>query len=247
MKAILTYHSVDDSASVISISPAAFRRQMEFLARHGPPVLAVDELLRLPPASAGVAITFDDAYTNFADTAWPVLRDLDMPVTVFVPVDCIGGRNSWDDGRAVATPQLEIMNWAVLGRVADEGTTLGSHTCTHSRLTRLSAVAVVDELEHSRDALERETGRRPAGLAYPYGDVNDVVATAAAAVYDFACSTELRPLREAERRHMLPRLDTYYLRRGDALAGWGTLRMRVYLEARARARRFRHRFLGRGD
>ena len=32
---ILTYHSIDDSGSLISVSPAAFAAQMEYLHRHG--------------------------------------------------------------------------------------------------------------------------------------------------------------------------------------------------------------------
>ena len=85
MRAILTYHSVDESGSPISIAPAAFRRHVAWLAAHGPRVVSVDELLRLPPTAAAVALTFDDAFVNFADLAWPLLREHRLPATVFVP------------------------------------------------------------------------------------------------------------------------------------------------------------------
>jgi len=42
--------------------------------RHGRP---------LPPRA--VLITFDDAYLDFAEHAWPVLRRLSLPATLFVP------------------------------------------------------------------------------------------------------------------------------------------------------------------
>ncbi len=32
-----------------------------------------------------VHVTVDDAYRNFRDVVWPILRDLDIPVTLFVP------------------------------------------------------------------------------------------------------------------------------------------------------------------
>ena len=42
---ILTYHSLDDSGSVISTPPSLFRRQMEYLAGRGIPVVTLAEAL----------------------------------------------------------------------------------------------------------------------------------------------------------------------------------------------------------
>ena len=44
--AILTYHSIDDSGSVISTPPSLFRRQMEFLAASGIRVTPLDRVVR---------------------------------------------------------------------------------------------------------------------------------------------------------------------------------------------------------
>ena len=78
---VLTYHRVQDAS--------LFGEQMSYLkARHR--VVSVQDLLaaytqgkELPPRS--VMITFDDAYRDFAERAWPVLRELSLPVAVFVP------------------------------------------------------------------------------------------------------------------------------------------------------------------
>ena len=51
MKAILTYHSVDDSGSAVSVSPDTFRRHVRWLASWRVRVVTVPELLALPPAS----------------------------------------------------------------------------------------------------------------------------------------------------------------------------------------------------
>ena len=93
---VLTYHRVGlpdrvpwDDPSLISATPQEFARQMEYLAARRR-VLSLTELLavrrgsmELPPGA--VAVTFDDAYEDFAEHAWPVLRRLDLPVTLFVP------------------------------------------------------------------------------------------------------------------------------------------------------------------
>ena len=94
--AVLTYHRIAEPAArprftpgTLSATPAEFSEQMEYLARHFK-VLALDELLRflrrdrtLPPRS--VLLTFDDAYVDFEEHAWPVLKRAGLPVTLFVP------------------------------------------------------------------------------------------------------------------------------------------------------------------
>jgi peptidoglycan/xylan/chitin deacetylase (PgdA/CDA1 family) len=94
--AVLTYHRVDEPAArpdlypnLIGATPAEFASQMECIAEHFQAV-SLQEVLdavqrgnSLPPNA--VLITFDDAYQDFADHAWPVLRKLQLPVTMFVP------------------------------------------------------------------------------------------------------------------------------------------------------------------
>lgn len=96
MLRVLAYHRIaePDSAPAvddrnISATPSAFREQMRYVARHYqcvsiPEVLdAIKRGRKLPGRS--VLITFDDAYRDFAETAWPILRQLHLTATVFVP------------------------------------------------------------------------------------------------------------------------------------------------------------------
>ena len=93
---VLMYHRVDSpdarpdlDPSLISATPAEFEIQIAYVARHCA-VLSLADLLavrrgerRLPPRA--VLITFDDAYRDFATSAWPVLKRHALPVTLFVP------------------------------------------------------------------------------------------------------------------------------------------------------------------
>jgi Polysaccharide deacetylase len=94
--AVLTYHRVDDQAarpwlypSLLSATPDAFEDQMQALQLYHA-VIGLTELVearrgeRVLPAGA-VLVTFDDAYTDFRANAWPVLKRLGLPVTLFVP------------------------------------------------------------------------------------------------------------------------------------------------------------------
>jgi peptidoglycan/xylan/chitin deacetylase (PgdA/CDA1 family) len=93
---ILTYHRIaelHDSTLLdqrsISTTPALFERQMKYLAGHyqvvrlEEVVCAVEQGRPLP--SGATLITFDDGYRDLATHAFPVLKRLRLPATVFVP------------------------------------------------------------------------------------------------------------------------------------------------------------------
>ncbi len=93
---VLRYHRVDYPTAklhldptLISATPEVFDRQMAYLATHYHAVSA-PELLdafqagrRLPPRS--VMVTIDDAYQDFAQYAWPILKSRGLPAALFVP------------------------------------------------------------------------------------------------------------------------------------------------------------------
>lgn len=238
MRGILTYHSIDPTDSVVSVRPAVFRRQVEWLARSGPPVVSVEQLLLLPPDRPAVALTFDDGFENFATHAWPVLRAHGMPVTLFVPTDWVGRESAWD-ACGLPVPVLPLLGWDELSRLGEEGVELGSHTRSHPLLTRIDAARLADEMEGSAQRLAEACGRPPAGIAYPYGDVNATVTAAAAAHYRFGCTTRVQLLGAAPAPLLLPRLDAFYLRAPGLLELWGTMRFGWYVRARSGARRCR--------
>jgi peptidoglycan/xylan/chitin deacetylase (PgdA/CDA1 family) len=238
VRAILTYHSIDDSSSVISISPDAFRRQVEWLASGAVRVVSIDDLMALPSGVDAVALTFDDAFASFATIAAPLLSRHQLPATVFAVSEHVGGTNAWRGTCAQDIPTLPLMDWPALGMMSEMGFTIGAHTRTHPHLTGLPPDALTDEIGGSADRIERELGVRPTVFAYPYGSVNDAVAEAAGG-FRWALTTELRPLRGRERPTRLPRLDMYYFRAGMRLEAFGSPRFRQYLWVRSGARRVR--------
>lgn len=238
MKAILTYHSIDDSGSVISVAPAVFRSHMAWLAASGLRVLSLEALLAAPDTGDAVAITFDDGFANFATDAWPTLRDHGFPVTVFVPTSHVGGENAWDD-TVGDMPRLPLMTWETLGTVAEGGVELGAHSRTHPDLRALPDDGLRAETRGAVEILARETGRKPAGFAYPYGYVNDRVVAAVCECALWACTVRLRAVRRDDDRYRLPRLDAYYFRTPGQLEAWGTPWFLARLAIRGWAKRLR--------
>jgi len=241
VRAILTYHSVDASGSPISIDEAAFRRHAAFLASGNVQVVALEELLRLDARASAVAITFDDGFVNFGDTAWPLLRDRGIPVTLFVVSARAGGTNDWGGRAAAGILGLPLLGWDRLARLAEDGVTLGAHSRTHPDLRDLDDRALADELDGSAVEVAARTGTRPATFAYPYGRLNPRVRAAAGRVYRLACTTELRSLAASDDPLQLPRLDAFYLRAPGHLEAWGTPAFTRRLRLRSLARTVRER------
>jgi peptidoglycan/xylan/chitin deacetylase (PgdA/CDA1 family) len=241
VRAILTYHSVDASRSVISVHPDRFASHVRWLASGRVRVVSVSELIENDGREPAVALTFDDAFANFATVAWPLLRAHHLPATVFVPTGFVGGANSWAEmpgGRMTALP---LCDWATLARLGEEGVTLGAHTRTHPDLRRLDASALADEIGGSIEDIRRETGQTADGFAYPYGYVDARVAGAARGMVRWACTTALSPLRGDDDPLRLPRLDSYFLQGPGRLDAFGSATFRAYMRLRALIRTIRGR------
>lgn len=238
MKAIITYHSIDDSGSVVSVSPERFRTHVRLLADRTVPVVSLSRLLTAE-CHEGVAITFDDGFQNLADVAWPLLREHGFPATVFVATDWVGRQNAWDPADT-RIPRLPLLGWDTLGVLAAEGLDVQSHSRSHPHLSRLGEDALAEELEGSRAAIQSAIGIAPRALAYPYGSYDArVVSATRRAGYAWGLTTELSPLTAASDPLMLPRLDAYYLAKPGVMERWDSPGFDRYLLFRRAARRLR--------
>lgn len=93
---VLAYHRVADpertpelEPALVSATPVQFRNQMEHLARRYR-VLSLEQVLAAfrrghALRRRSVLLTFDDGYRDFAENAWPVLKHLRLPASLFVP------------------------------------------------------------------------------------------------------------------------------------------------------------------
>jgi peptidoglycan/xylan/chitin deacetylase (PgdA/CDA1 family) len=242
MRAILTYHSLDESGSPISVSPRSFRAQIAWLATSRVRVLPLGDCVAsaaVSPEEDAVAITFDDGCTNVASFAAPLLAAHGFPYTVFVVSGFVGRTNCWSGRSDPGIPELTLLSWNELGRLREAGAEIGAHTRTHSRLVRVGPEQVDDELSGSAREIAAELGVRPRSFAYPYGSYNAAVADRARALFDWSCTTALAVLRQTDDRALLPRLDMYYFREVGQLEAWGTPRFTRRLRARGYARRLR--------
>ena len=190
---VLCYHAVsDDWDASLSVTPSAFRRQLTTLVSRGWVGATFTDAVLDPAAAKTLAVTFDDAFDSVRSLAAPVLAELGLPGTVFVPTDWPGreimhwpGIDQWTATRF--RRELAPMSWDDLRALASAGWEIGAHTCSHPHLPQLDTEGTRRELTESRAVCEREIGRPCRSVAYPFGEADDRVrAAAAAAGYDAA-------------------------------------------------------------
>jgi len=165
---ILMYHRIDDGAAIskISVSRESFKRQMSFLKRHNYNIVSLEELsdliknARIPYKT--IAITFDDGYENNYTDAYPVLKEMGVPATIFISPGLIGrdGYLGWDE-------VIEMSESSVIS--------IGSHAMSHAYLPDLSAQDLDVEIFDSKRAIEGRIGKEVNLFSYPMGGFNDYV------------------------------------------------------------------------
>lgn len=190
---ILQYHSVRDVPQGMkfsfNVTPMAFARQMEYLARNNYNIITFDKLASykyqgqtLPPKS--VIITFDDGYVDNYANAFPILKRHDFKATVFLVTDSIdsGCIFHWLklDERLRASQQEEKSSWLPLDKqsildMQAQGMSFGAHTRTHCALDSIEEDKAIDEIASSRKCLEDILSKPVTYFAYPFDKVNEKI------------------------------------------------------------------------
>lgn len=182
---ILMYHAVDEKAAEtkLSVRPESFRRQMRFLHDRGYNVITLKELTdamknKVPFPPKSVAITFDDGYENNYSNAFPVVKEYNIPITIFVAVS-----NIEKEG---------YLSWEQVKEMVESGlVSIGSHTFNHAYLPSVSDRGRLRlEIFKSKHLLQILTGQKDIFFSYPVGGFNENIRTMVAeAGYSGACAT----------------------------------------------------------
>ncbi|HEX2773058.1 MAG TPA: lipid II flippase MurJ [Micromonosporaceae bacterium] len=210
---VLMYHSIDTGNDPyrITVSPARFEQQMEWLKRRGLRGTSMRELLDAADRGCAgrlVGLTFDDGYADFTTHALPVLARHGFTATVFVVAGKLGESNDWDE----MGPTKPLMTADQVRAAARLGIEIGSHGVEHVRLSEADDDVLRYEIVGSRATLEAIAGAPVRGFCYPYGDVPDGVNAVRHAGYDYAVATRTTARRD---RYALPRI---YVGEGDGAA-----------------------------
>jgi peptidoglycan/xylan/chitin deacetylase (PgdA/CDA1 family) len=121
-----------------------------------------------PLAAGSVTVTIDDGCPSVYFAALPVLRRHRIPAVVFLPAGELVAEAAPAAPITDASPGARI-TWKQLDALLEAGLTVGSHSLTHRSLGRMSATEAREQIERSREMLERHTGQSVTTFAYPFG------------------------------------------------------------------------------
>ncbi len=166
---ILGYHQIADAHNDLAVRPERFREQLERVMDLGVepvPLTAVPGMLESPVEGRYLCVTFDDGYRDNLEAAVPVLEELGIPATIFVPTEVIEGRAgyTWFEDPPAALSWEEIDGLVQAGLVDVQ-----SHTRTHVRLPHVDDDRAWEEIAGSKRDLEQRVPYEVTSLCYPAG------------------------------------------------------------------------------
>lgn len=186
---VLGYHLAGGKTGApVDLRTEVLERQLDELAADGR-VTSLDAALDALNSGAAdqqhsVVVTFDDAFRNFFEIAWPLLEERHLPAVLYVPVGFIDGTSP---APLTGARELPPMSWSQVREVArSELITVGSHSVSHPDLRHLEPEACRDELRRSRERLETEIGEPVTSFCYPRALWSAEVRGLVAEVYESA-------------------------------------------------------------
>ena len=258
---VLVYHDIRDvpGTDEYVVTGQMFREQMAFLKQQGyQPV----SLRRFAEAAAGksslpekpIVLSFDDGLASFRDIAMPVLAEYGFPAVLSVVTGWIDGRQvpsdyrdrllSWEQLRSISrSPLVEILSHTDNlhhGILANPqgNLTPASITRRYDAVTGQYETEAVfrkrirTDLAHSAERLRAELGKRPPGIAWPYGFHDQVLAEEATAL---GMRYQLTLAEEPARLEQFPRINRVVLRAANTIAAFENV---LRFERRQRPLRF---------
>lgn len=172
---VLMYHDIGPRTAnprfrEFVVEGPLFAEHMAALRQEGFVTEAVSrlgEVERSTLPATPIFITFDDAYLNLIDNALPVLDELQMKATVFVPTAYIGGSAEWLD--VIGEGDRRILDWSQLRELRAAGIEIGAHGHEHLQADLLPRERLISETHRSRTILEDGLGEEVISFAYPFG------------------------------------------------------------------------------
>jgi len=223
------HHVFDDEAD-------GFRRQLRYMKRYGD-FISLDDAVDIFESNKRIGgryfcVTFDDGFKNCLTNALPILVENSCKAAFFICTDFIGSRG--DDAAADffsksadAYPvPVEFLDWDDCRRLVGAGMVIGSHTCSHARLSSLDEKTLRTELEESKERIEKELGVDCIHFCCPWGKPGK----------DFMSDRGPRIAKElgyhsfltTERGPNSGDADPFGIRRDDMMAGWGDYQLRYF-------------------
>jgi len=221
---ILLYHRFGPVASdSMTVTTTLFESHLKYLRDNGYRVIPLRELVdhylgkRGAPPPRSVVVTVDDGHISVYSDMFPLVRQYQCPVTLFLYPSAISNASY-------------AMTWGQLRELKETGFfDLQSHTFWHPNFKkdkkRLMPADyenfVSAQLKKSKDKLEKELNSKVDMLAWPFGIYDeDLIHKAKEAGYVATYTMERHPANSLDKVTALPR---YLMTNGNSGRTWTTI------------------------
>lgn len=176
---VLMYHGVDNKNNEFTILKDDFEEQMKYLANHNYETIFVEDIYKDHKGKKTIALTFDDGYENFYDNVFPLLKKYNLKANLYIITSAIG------KDKYLTESEIKEMSDSSL-------VSIGSHTENHVPLTYFGEKDIINELQFSKQKLEKITGNEIKIISYPNGNYDDYIIALTKYYYEFALNTKAK-------------------------------------------------------
>jgi peptidoglycan/xylan/chitin deacetylase (PgdA/CDA1 family) len=200
---VLMFHHVGAENQGLSVE--GFQKVLEFVEENFE-IVDIPEVFE-KSEERRAAITFDDGYQNMFENAYPLLKEKNLPFTVFLNSEFIT-----EGGKAFPEQlknQEKIVNLDQAKELAeDELANVQNHGRHHRDLTKISGEELSDEINGSKEELEKLLDIEIESFCYPYGHYDEEAVRAASENQGY-CLTVDRGFVDpgSTERSKIPRID----------------------------------------
>lgn len=159
---ILCYHSVGQpDFGVNDVAPGRFRGHIELALELGYRFVPPSAIASEGGGLKDLAVSFDDALRSVLTEADPILREYNIPYTVFAV-------SEWSD-HVLDWHKQKVLGWDELAALMEKGVEIGCHSATHCNFGKVDEARAFEDLERSREAFKAHFGLVPDAMAIPFG------------------------------------------------------------------------------
>tara|TARA_B110000196_G_scaffold229261_1_gene197894 strand:+ start:45 stop:1106 length:1062 start_codon:yes stop_codon:yes gene_type:complete len=117
---------------------------------------------QIPKNEKKILITIDDAFSSFYESAWPYLKNNQIPFILFVSTEAIG-KNGY-------------MNWQQIKEIEKEPNVyIGNHSHSHDYLVNFKKEDFVNDINKANKIFINNLGYNPIFFSYPFGEYSEYI------------------------------------------------------------------------
>ena len=151
-----------------NVTEKQFLSHINYVLQNKIKILSLEEVIETLDRNEkfnekAIAFSVDDAYSSFYKIAWPLFKEKNIPVTLFISTDIIDKKTKG------------YMTWPEIKQFIDEGGSIGQHTSTHLHMPLSNVSDIKKDILDSHKSWIKNIGFIPKLFAYPYGETSNKV------------------------------------------------------------------------